>query len=156
MLVKDFNKLKGGEWIAGISAVLLFAFMFLDWFGVEIAGERGSINFGSGAGGSAWDALDLIPIILVVTVVIVLASIVLKLSDFSYSPPVLPSIAVTALGGISTLLILYRIIDPPDLGSFGTVSVNATPELGIFLGLIAAAGIACGGYLAVREETRSP
>ena len=50
------------------------------------------------------------------------------------------------------LLILFRIVDPPTFGSFGGVSVEATRNIGIFLGLIAAGGIAYGGYSAMREE----
>jgi hypothetical protein len=59
---------------------------------------------------------------------------------------------VAALGGFAVLLILYRIVFPPDFGSFGGVSVDATLKFGIFLGLLAAAGIAYGGYSAMREE----
>ena len=53
------------------------------------------------------------------------------------------------------LLILFRIVDPPSFGSFGGVSVDGTVEFGIFLGLIAAAGIAYGGYMAMKEEGTS-
>ena len=41
----DVNKLNTGEKIAGVSAVLLFIFMFFDWFGVEISGESGTVSF---------------------------------------------------------------------------------------------------------------
>ena len=34
----DVDKLNTGEKIAGVSAILLFVFMFFDWFGVEISG----------------------------------------------------------------------------------------------------------------------
>ncbi len=151
----DVDKLNTGEKIAGVSAVLLFIFMFFDWFGVEISGEGGSVSFGSGAGGSAWDALDFIPIVLVITIVIVLVNVFLRLSDSDYEPPVSMNVAVTVLGGIATLLVLYRIIDPPGFGTFGGVSVDATLELGIFLGLVAAAGIAFGGYRGMQEEGSS-
>ena len=142
----DVDKLNTGEKIAGVSAVLLFIFMFFDWFGVEISGEGGSVSFGSGAGGSAWDALDFIPIVLVITIVIALVNVFLRLSDSDYEPPVSMNVAVTVLGGLSVLLILYRIISPPNFGTFGGVSVDATLEFGIFLGLLAAIGIAFGGY----------
>jgi hypothetical protein len=151
----DLDKLNTGEKIAGVSAVLLFIFMFFDWFGVEISGEGGSVSFGSGAGGSAWDALDFIPIVLVITVVIALVNIVLRLSESDYEPPVSMNVAVAVLGGISALLVLYRIVSPPDFGSFGGVSVEGTVEFGIFLGLVAAIGIAFGGYKAMQEEGSS-
>src|SRR3954454_18325436 len=132
----DLDKLNTGEKIAGVSAVLLFIFMFFDWFGVEISGENGTVSFGSGAGGSAWDALDFIPIILVIAIVVALVNVFLRLSDSDYEPPVSMNVGVAILGGLSTLLILFRIIDPPGFGTFGGVSVDATLEFGIFLGLL--------------------
>jgi hypothetical protein len=150
----DVDKLSTGEKIAGVSAVLLFIFMFFTWFGVEVSGGgfSGSVP---GAGGSAWDALEFIPIVLVIAVVVALVNVFLRLSDSDYEPPVSLNVAVTVLGGLSTLLILFRIIDPPGFGSFGGVSVDATLELGIFLGLIAAAGITYGGYRGMQEEGSS-
>ena len=43
--------------------------MFFDWFGVEVSGVGGFSGSVPGGGGSAWDALDFIPIILVITIV---------------------------------------------------------------------------------------
>ncbi len=151
----DIDKLNTGEKIAGVSAVLLFVFMFFDWFGVEISGSTGFSGTVSGAGGSAWDALDFIPIVLVIAIVVALINVFLRLSDSDYEPPVSMNVAVAVLGGLSTLLVLFRIIDPPGFGSFGGVSVDATLDFGIFLGLIAAAGIAFGGYKAMQEEGSS-
>jgi hypothetical protein len=151
----DVDKLNTGEKIAGVSAVLLFIFMFFDWFGVEVSGASGLSGSVPGAGGSAWDALDFIPIVLVITIVIALVNVFLRLSDSDYEPPVSMNVAVAVLGGISVLLILFRIISPPNFGTFGGVSVDGTVEFGIFLGLLAAIGIAFGGYKGMQEEGSS-
>jgi hypothetical protein len=148
----DVDKLNTGEKIAGVSAVLLFIVMFFDWFGVEVSGSSGFSGTVPGAGGSAWDALDFIPIVLVVTIVVALINVFLRLSDSEYEPPVSMNVAVAVLGGLSALLVLFRIVDPPGFGTFGGVSIDATLEFGIFLGLIAAAGIAYGGYRGMQEE----
>ncbi len=148
----DVDKLNTGEKIAGVSAVLLFIVMFFDWFGVEVSDSNGFSGTVPGAGGSAWDALDFIPIVLVITIVVALVNVFLRLSDSDFEPPVSMNVAVTVLGGLSVLLVLFRIVDPPGFGSFGGVSVDATLEFGIFLGLITAAGIAFGGYKAMQEE----
>jgi hypothetical protein len=71
------------------------------------------------------------------------------LIDSQWTPAIPPSAAVSVLGGLSFLLILLRILFPPDFGTLGGIAVNATPELGIFLGLAAAAGISYGGYRAM-------
>jgi hypothetical protein len=151
-MLMDVDKLNTGEKIAGVSAVLLFVFMFFTWFGVEVSGSTGISGEVPGAGGSAWDALEFIPIILVITIVVALINVFLRLSDSEYEPPVSMNVAVTVLGGLSVLLVLFRIVDPPSFGSFGGVSVDGTLELGIFLGLLASAGIAYGGYKAMQEE----
>jgi len=148
----DVDRLNTGEKIAGVSAVLLFIFTFFDWFGVEISGEGGSVSFGSGAGGNAWDALDFIPFVLVVAIAVAIVNVFLRLSDSDYEPPVSMNVAVAVLGGIAALLVLYRVISPPDFGSFGGVTVEATREFGLFLGLLASIGIAYGGYRGMQEE----
>jgi len=147
----DLDRLNTGEKIAGVSAILLFVFMFFDWFGAEVSGLGGFSGSLSG-GGSAWDALDFIPIVLVAAVVAALGLAALRLTDAVYEPPIPGSTVVTVLGGVSVLLILFRIVDPPSFGSYGGVSVDATLKVGIFLGLLSAAGIAYGGYSAMREE----
>ncbi len=151
----EADKLNTGEKIAAISAVLLFIFMFFTWFGVEVSGAGAFSGSVPGAGGDAWDALEFIPVILVIAIVAAIGVAVLRLTDSAYEPPISMNAVVTVLGGLSVLLILFRIVDPPSFGSFGGVSVDGTVEFGIFLGLLAAAGIAYGGYLAMKEEGAS-
>ena len=148
----DLDRLSTGEKIAAVSAILLFVFMFFNWFGVEVSGVGGFSGTISGEGGNAWEALDFIPIVLMLTIAAALGVAALRLSDAAYEPPVSANTVVTVLGVISVLLILFRIIDPPSFGSVGGISVDATRNIGIFLGLIAAGGIAYGGYSAMREE----
>ncbi|HEY5707822.1 MAG TPA: hypothetical protein VIS51_00310 [Solirubrobacterales bacterium] len=148
----DLDRLSTGEKIASVSAILLFIFMFFNWFGVEVSGVGGFSGTISGDGGNAWEALDFIPFVLLVTIAAALGVAALRLSDAAYEPPISANTVVTVLGVISVLLILFRIVDPPSFGSVGGVSVDATRSIGIFLGLIAAGGIAYGGYSAMREE----
>src|SRR5260221_2398866 len=148
----EADKLSTGEKISAVSAVLLFVFMFFDWFGVKVSGVPGFSGDITGSGGSAWDALDVIPIFLMLAIVVAIGVAVIRLTDADLEPPISLNAIVAALGGLAVLLILYRIISPPNFGSFGGVTVDATLKFGIFLGLIAAAGIAYGGYSAMREE----
>jgi hypothetical protein len=148
----DLRRLNRGERIATLSAILLFASMFfLTWFGAEVIGID-DFSGHPGGGGNAWHTLDLIRFVLLVTIVAGLAMAGLRLAG-SNAEPLLPmSVLVTMLGVFSVLLILFRIIDPPAIASLGGVSVDATPRVGIFLGLIAAGGVAYGGYSTMREE----
>lgn len=148
----EADRLSTGEKISAVSAILLFVFMFFDWFGVEVSGVPGFSGDISGSGGSAWDALDVIPIFLMLAIVAAIGVAVIRLTDADIELPVSLNSIVAALGGFAVLLVLFRILFPPDFGSFGGVEVDATLKLGIFLGLLASAGIAYGGYSAMREE----
>jgi uncharacterized membrane protein YhaH (DUF805 family) len=148
----ELDRLSTGEKVSAASAVLLFIFMFFDWFGAKVegvSGFSGSIE----AGGSAWDALDVIPIFLMLAIVAAIAVAVIRLTDADVEPPISMNAIVAVLGGLAVLLILYRIVNPPGDGdALAGVGVDITLKLGIFLGLLAAAGIAYGGYSAMREE----
>lgn len=141
----DVNRLSTGEKIAGVSGVLLFIFMFFDWFTASASTGLFSIS----VGGSAWDAMEVIPIILMIAIVAAVGVAVVRLTDAVFEPAISMNAVVAVLGAISVLLILYRIVSPPDSG-ISEISVD--PAVGIFLGLIAAAGIAFGGYRAMQEE----
>jgi uncharacterized membrane protein YhaH (DUF805 family) len=151
----DVDRLSTGEKIAGVSAILLFIFMFFDWFSAEVSVNNGAFVGGASAGGSAWDALEVIPIFLMLAIIAAVAVAVVRLTDADFEPSIPMNAVVAILGALAVILILYRIIDPPGGGSIAGVSVDISPAIGIFLGLIAAAGIAYGGYRAMQEEGSS-
>jgi hypothetical protein len=138
--------------IAGISGLALFIFMFFSWFGVpeaEIVTPAGGIEFdvgevsGADTTVNAWDAFDFIWVVLLITAVVAAGLAVMTAMGSSINLPVAASALTTGLGALSTLLILYRIIDPPG---------ELDREIGVFLGLIAAAGVTIGGWLSMQEE----
>lgn len=151
------SRLNRGEALAALSALLLFTFTFADWYGAEVSGQVGTISLGggAGAGGNAWQTLEGISLVLILTVVVTVGAVAMRAFGSSWAPAIPPSAAIAVLGGLSTLLVLLRIFFPPDFGSLGGVPVNATPDLGIFLGLAACAGIAYGGYRAMGERGSS-
>lgn len=142
----DLSRLSRGEQIAAGSGALLFVFMFFNWFGISVDTGLGSV----GASFNAWDSLSLIRFILLLTVIAAVGFVLLKASGNELSIPIPPSTVITLLGGLSVLLILYRIIDPP--GGSGLDGVGLGRQIGVFLGLIAAAGVTYGGYTAMQEE----
>lgn len=142
----DVNRLSKGEKIAGVSAILLFISMFFAWFGFDTGVEELQNQFGIDVGPtsftySAWESFDFIDLVLLVTVVVAVATVALRASDMAVEFPLNSAVAV--LGGVSFLLVLYRIIDPPG---------SADREWGVFLGLILTALVAFGGYRAMQEE----
>jgi hypothetical protein len=71
------------------------------------------------------------------------------LTGLSVSYPVAGSAISCGLGALAFLLVLYRLIDPPLDG-------EVEREVGIWLGLLASAGIAVGGYLGMQEAGAPP
>jgi len=153
----DTTKIRFGEAVAAGSALLLFIIMFLPWYGYSVKGTAG-LGISASANRSAWQAYSFIDIILFVTIIAAVGMAVLSMSQRSTALPVSASVAVTILGGLSVLLILFRIVSKPDYCRGGVCAsdvLNTSLKYGIFLGLIAAGGIAAGAFLAMREEGTS-
>ncbi len=143
----DFTRLSQGEKIAGIAGIALFIIMFLSWFGApDNAFTAAANSAGVDTTFNAWQSFDFIDIVLMVTVIAAVGLAVLAMSEAEVGLPVAASAVVAALGALSTVLVLYRILDPP---------ADASRKFGVFLGLIAAAAVAYGGWQAMQEEGTS-
>ena len=154
----DTSNLGRGALVAGISGALLFIFMFFSWYGIggeagelveqaqeaaDALGVQGPEDVNTSA--NAWESFDFTDLILFLAAASGLAFAVIALANLSVELPIAFSAIVTGLGVLATLLVLYRIINPPGEG-------DVDREIGIYLGLLASAGIAIGGYLGMQEE----
>jgi hypothetical protein len=149
----DASRLRSGELIVGVSAVLLFIFMFLSWYGSP--GSFGLPNVSD----DAWDAFSVIDLFLLLTVIVALALVVTQATRRSPAIPVSLSVITTTLAGLSVLLILFRMIDPPgivDVPAGLGAHLDRTLDIGIYLGLAASLGILYGGYRSMRVEGLAP
>ncbi|HEY6731077.1 MAG TPA: zinc ribbon domain-containing protein [Solirubrobacterales bacterium] len=129
------ERLSSGEQIAAGSALALLVCMFFGWF-----------NFGFETR-NAWESLHFISPILTVVIVLILGLAFMKASEKSVGDIPVGSMTFT-LGAVATLLILYRLIDPISLPGAEGFEPQGSVQAGVFLGLLAAVGIAAGGYLA--------
>lgn len=125
--------------------------MFLDWFGTKASDDSyGLFDISR----SAWEALDFIPIVLLIAITVTLYEAGVRVV-LRFAAPT--NVVVALLGVLSAALILCRMVFPPNFGSeesfWGTVTFEGTPQEPIFLALAAAVGIAYGGLRAMREET---
>lgn len=149
----DVNRLGRGEKIAAVSAIALLLIMFIfSWFGLD---AQGGIDLG---GANAWESFGLIDLILFITVVAAIALAAMRANAQSVELPVSPAAIVAGLGILSVILVLFRIISPPDFGLGDLIDVGGnevTRKIGVFLGLIAAGGVAYGGYEAMQEQGTS-
>jgi hypothetical protein len=168
----DASRIRQGEMIAAVAAVALFVIMFLSWYsapdvGNQVDAAQAQIDQMEEAGvpdaqieqaqnaldeaednssANAWRSFDFIDIIMLVTIIAAIALAAISASATQVNLPVAMSAVVAALGILSTLLVLFRVIDPVE---------DADRAFGLFLGLIAAAGIAYGGWRAMQEEGTS-
>jgi multidrug transporter EmrE-like cation transporter len=144
----DVNSLRTGEKIAGASGVVLLIVMFLSWWGAP--GDIGNLAKLAGVdvdtSANAWQLASFLDIIWFLTAVSGIVLAVIALQKVQTNLPVALSAIVAGLGILSTLTILYRILDTP---------YDAGRKFGVFLGLIAAAGVAYGGFVAMQEEGTS-
>jgi hypothetical protein len=117
--------------LAGASAVLLLVFMlFGKWYG------------GGGGSRTGWESLVGLRWLLAATIAAAFGLVITQATRRAPAVPVTISLLVAVLGVISVLALIYRVlINPP-----------AHEQVGAFLGLVSAVGIAYGGYLSLREE----
>ena len=141
----DTSRISFGEMIAGVGGLLLFLFMFIDWYGVDvdIAGFEASGGF------NAWQAFSLIDILLFLAAAVAIAITVARALGALPALPMPAGQIVAIAGAVAVVLILFRLIVTPDAGGD---EFDVTRKIGIFLGLISAGAIAFGGYTAMNEQ----
>jgi hypothetical protein len=155
----DTGNLGRGAMIAGVSGVLLFIFMFFAWFGApgasdELIEQAQEAAEALGVEGpeeadttiNAWESFDFIDLVLMLAVIVSVGLAAITLSGASVSLPVAGSALTAGIGALAFILVLYRVIDPV---------ADADRENGLFLGLLATAGITYGGYEGMQEEGTS-
>ena len=145
----DTSKLSIGDQIAAVSGLVLLIALFLPWYGVDVS--IGGLSASESA--NAWEALDFVDILLFLIAVVAIGVPVAKAAG-ALPDDVLGPLLVLTAGGLGVLLVLFRLIDlpTPDVGGAG---IDFSRKFGIFLGLIATAGVAYGGWRA-NEEAPAP
>ena len=146
----EASRLNTGEKIAGISGVLLLIIMFLfDWFTIDVGGGVFDVS----TGGNAWESFGFIDLVLFLAAASGIALAGVAAAASKPDMPVALSAITAGLGILGVVLVLFRIISPPDFGVGDLVDVGR--GIGVFLGLVAVAGVAYGGWAAMQAEGSS-
>jgi uncharacterized membrane protein len=146
----DLSKINTGEKIIGGSGIALLIFSFFPWLGFSYGPFSSS--------GSAWKfTLCWFAVILGV---LMAAYVIAKLFDVNV--PDLGNIPwsqiLLGVAALAFLLILIKLIVGPGTGGVDISGTGVSKErkIGIFLGLIAAAGLVAGAYLNAASRGELP
>ncbi len=141
--------------LVAVGAIALFVFMFFfAWFGESITGTQpGSTFSGADNSSTGWQTFTNSRWVWLATVVVALASVGAVAGVRQLQTRVPLSTIVAALGALSSLLILYRIVHHPVASaSLGGIRASYGIKAGIWLGLVSALAIGVGGYLQAPAE----
>jgi hypothetical protein len=149
----DISRVRRAEQVIGGGAVALFIFLFFfKWYGVSsnvtsIAGLNLNVSK------TGWETFTNSRWIWLLTIIVALAAVLLVATQRKLELPLKPGAIVAGLGALSTALIFYRIVHHPTASAnIGSFHASAGIKIGIWLGLVAAAAITYGGYLATQED----
>jgi hypothetical protein len=154
----DISRLRRSDQIVGGGAIALFIFLFLfKWYGYSSnAPSIAGVNVSSSYSIDGWHAFQNSRWIWIITIIVALGAVAIASGALELKSPVQLGVLVAGLGALSTLTILYRIVHHPTASaSFGSFHASVGIKIGIWLGLIAAAAITYGGYLAMQDEGTS-
>ena len=144
----DASRLSFGETVAAASGVLLLFTMFVfDWFGYDdVPG-----------GANAWEWMSFLDIVLFICGLVAIALAVMRAGGSMPQLPWPPGLIVAGAGALALLIVLFRLVFPGDgpldeIAAGLGVEPDSTRKFGVFLGLLAAGGMAYGGYTAMNER----
>jgi hypothetical protein len=129
----DLSKLSTNQMIAGGAGILALIAGFLPWYGIDFGFGSVSEN-GFGSGFWAWFG-----IVLAIAAAVVIVLKALEVYDLKAGNLAAEQIALI-LGALGVISILLRLITESDFLKFG-----------LFIGLIAAAGVTYGAFGAMKD-----
>jgi hypothetical protein len=159
----DLRRLRVGEWVMGLSGLLLFVALFLPWYELGegiVTGPADVLD----AHASAWDAFTILDVLLAIGALAAVAVVVVTALEAVPAVPIAMESLVTLFALVLLLLVVFRLADPPDLTFLESTDapgarahvVEVTRVAGAWLGLLGTFGVAAGGLIAMRDERRSP
>jgi peptidoglycan/LPS O-acetylase OafA/YrhL len=133
--VVQFSRLRRGEIIAALSALVLVALVFLaPW-----------VSFGSPGGGhtsaDAWTSFPTLRWLILITGALGLLLGYLQATRSAPAFPVALGVVLVPLAAVTTLALLIRL-----------VTGDGSPLAGGYAGLVVSAALAAGAFMSLREE----
>jgi hypothetical protein len=127
------RRLSKGEWLAGLCGILMLVALFLPWYSV------------GGRDLTAWESMALDDVILTITAILAIAAaFIVAIRRFSGLSVATTSLAIMP-AAVCLVVTIYRLISPAP-------PQDASLEIGAWLGLVAAIGIAVGAWRGAVDE----
>jgi hypothetical protein len=145
------DRLRAGELTTLVGAAGLLVVMFLHWFRadvvrIQVIGHGGPPE-ATGWGSLGWFAAALIAL----AILVALTSVVLALKEESPALPLAGEVLTCVLGLAATLAIAFRLVFQPGL-DVGAPDPYVTILGPAWLGLLFAAVLTAGGWIALKDE----
>ncbi|HEY6526979.1 MAG TPA: hypothetical protein VIY10_24550 [Solirubrobacteraceae bacterium] len=141
-------RIRVGALVSATSALALLVIMFAtEWYGVAGVPDPSAVRPAVSTAENAWHGLTVTRWVLLATIAAAIGAVVLHASQRRHGNKTDTSLVVAALGVLSSVLLIYRV-----LIVLPAASRVIDQKLGAFLGLLCALGIAWGGYEAIREQ----
>ena len=110
------TKLRPADLGAGAAGVALLIVLFLPWYG-GVAGT-GVVSYGPGIArplATGWKAFSVVDILLALAAAVAIALVVVTATASGPAKPVAFTVIATVTSAIAVLLVLWRLLDPPDV-----------------------------------------
>lgn len=147
------RRLRAGEWLALIGALVLLVSLFLDWFGLDADAFRGVLPqaVADAVAKDGWSSLGwFVDVLLVVAI-----GLALWLAVATVTAPAAQAVAAgvltAAVGTVVLAVLLVRVVTQPDLGA-GAPNELVDVRTGAYLGLAGCLALAAGAWLAIGDE----
>lgn len=145
----DLRRLRAGEWIAGVSGVVLGVALFLPWYERRepLPAQRTTMN--------AWEAYATVDVLLAITAALGIGLLLLTAAQRSPSPGIAADALVTIVASPIALVALVRVLVVPEDFEAAAPLIEAGRAGFAWIGLGAAIGVAVGAIVAMRDERPS-
>jgi succinate-acetate transporter protein len=144
----ELSRLRSGEWIAGVGALLLLIVMFaLPWYGVKGSAASTARAVGISTSINGYNEFTHLSWLVLLTIVVVFALFFLQATRPAPALPASFSVIALVLSVLTTLWLIYRVL-------INVPSGNGLLEqkYGAYAGLLCALVMTYGAYRSLREE----
>jgi hypothetical protein len=160
----NLQRLRVGEWIFGVSAVVLLVSLFLPWFGLK--GEWIDLGPGGPVEGfndsvdavttwTAWQVFSVADLLLALLAVLALVVWAIVARATAAGPGIAGETLLLPLGIVAAIVALVQVLSTPNTVEAAPPIPDPTTEYGAWLGLAATLGILVGLLVGMRDERLS-